>query len=223
MRAHLASIDTDLHRENAHRGLDSYPEILLHPLLCQGFADAPYTVLREVGYPSSSMTRPNNAQRQRCDLVFISGRNLRLFDPINEQRVRDNAVGTLFEPIAQAHEPEPDEITPQDAYWVEVKSVAQFSYVDGVPGPNASYTHELLDGPRRDVIKLGSEPLIHHGAVLIMLFSQEQKIGVHDITQTARTMIDHDLPISMPVVESFPITNHASNAWCTLGLIPVRL
>ncbi len=112
---------------------------------------------------------------------------------------------------------------PQDAFWIEVKSVGQFSYVDGVPGPNPKYTSELLAGPRADVVKLASDPLIHHGASLIVLFAEEESTGPHDSSASASERLDHDLPISLPIFESFEITNHAGNAWCTLGLIPIRL
>ncbi len=180
-------------------------------------------VLREVGYPSSPKSRPNQTQRQRCDLVLTPHAGQPLFDPIDEQRERDRAVGTLFESAAKTHEPNPGDAQPQDAFWIEIKSVGQFSYVEGVPGPNPKYTNELLGGPKADVIKLASDPLIHHGASLIILFAAEKHIGPHDITVAVNTMLDHDLPVSLPIFESFEITNHAGNAWCTLGLIPIRL
>ena len=72
------------------------------------------------------------------------------------------------------------------------------------------------------MIKLASEPQIRYGAALVILFSEEEDTGIHDITASAKAMIDQDLPISVPEFESFPITNHAGNAWCTLGLIPVK-
>lgn len=222
MLHHLQHVNSCLLAEHAYAGLDSFSEIQLHPLLCQGFAGSSLGALREIGYPSSPMNRPNDAQRQRCDLVLTPRSNQCLFDPIDEQRTRDKALGTLFETAIDLHEPDPDDALPQDAFWIEVKSVAQFSYVDGVPRPNTKYTSEMLGGPESDVIKLASDPLIHFGASLIVLFSKEQETGYHDIAASAAAMIEHDLPISLPEIQSFEITNYAGNEWCTLGLIPIR-
>ncbi len=222
MSEHLQSIETALCAQNAYKGLDSNSEVQLHPMLCQAFTNSALGIHREVGYPSSPKSRPNEAQRQRCDLVLTSSKNQDLFDPIDEQREQDRAVGTLFESFAQLHEQNPDDALPEDAYWIEVKSVGQFSYVDGVPGPNPKYAAELLAGPKADVIKLASEPVIRNGGSLIVLFSEHQSTGIHDITACANAMIEQDLPISIPEFEAFPITNHAGNEWCTLGLIPIR-
>ncbi len=223
MSRYLQSVESHFREQNAYQGLDSLAEIQLHPLLCQAFADSCLGVLREISYPSSPKSRPNESQRQRCDLVLTPNAGQRLFDPIDEQRAQDQALGTLFESYANQHEPNSDDALPQDAFWIEIKSVGQFSYVDGVPGPNPKYTNELLIGPKADVVKLASDPLIHHGASLIVLFSEHQETGPHDIAASATAMLDHDLPISVPILESFEITNYAGNGWCTLGLIPIRL
>jgi len=223
MSKYLVDFEADLRREHAYQGLDSFSELQLHPLLCQGFANSPFGVLREVGYPSSPKDQPNDAQRQRCDLVITPKADQSLFDPIDEQRVRKKAVGTLFESFVDNHEPNQDDALPESAFWIEVKSVAQFSYVDGVPGPNPKYTNDLLCGPREDVIKLASDPLIWFGASLVVLFTQDKETGPHDISVSVNAMIDLDLPISVPIFESFPINNLAGNAWCTIGMIPIRL
>jgi hypothetical protein len=56
-----------------------------------------------------------------------------------------------------------------------------------------------------------------------VLFTEQEEAGVHDLSITMREMIDRDLPVGMPEYESFPIVDLGGNAWCTLGLIPVRL
>ncbi|MEX0876049.1 MAG: hypothetical protein WD114_01200, partial [Phycisphaerales bacterium] len=133
------------------------------------------------------------------------------------------ASGTLFEAAAVVRGPGPGEIDPGDAYWIEIKAIAQHRYVDGVPGPNGNYARELLTWPRADIVKLASDPAIRHGASLVVLFTEEEESGAHDLSMTMRELIDGDLPVSMPELETFPICEHAGNAWCTLGLIPVRL
>lgn len=219
----LKLVDRQLRDQQGYAGIDSYSEVKLHPLLSQHVADFAYGIHREVGYPTSPLIRPNNAQRQRCDLVLTPENNRAIFDPIDEQRTQDRAVGTLFETVALDRQPSADQVLPTQAYWIEIKAIAQFRYVDGVPGPNSSYTSELLTGPRVDVIKLASDPQIRHGASLVVLFTQEQDAGRHDIAALSQSLLDLDLPISVPEIESFAISNHAGNEWCTLGLIPLRL
>lgn len=219
----LQAIDAELRVQHAYHGLDALSETQLHPLLSQAFAAAPHGVFREVGYPSSPLERPNNAQRQRCDLVLTPLKQQLLIDPVQEQRVHDQALGTLFESIADDFVHDPESAPPESGYWIEVKSIAQFSYVDGVPGPNSKYTSDLLVGPRADVIKLASDPLIHHGAALVILFCEDENIGTHDMAALTTELIKQDLPVTLPEIESFPITNHAGNGWCTVGLIRIKL
>ncbi len=227
MSEHLCLVDAQMREQQCYHGLDSLSEVQLHPVLCQAFASSPMGVVREVGYPSSAISvpknRPNETQRQRCDLVLTPCENDALFDPIHEQREQDRALGTLFESFADEIQPEPEGVLPSDAFWLEVKSVGQFSYADGVPGVNPKYTSELLGGPRADVVKLASDPLIHHGAALVVVFSEERATGPHDIMTSVSAMIEQGLPISVPEFASIPIVNHAGNEWCTLGLIPIRL
>lgn len=222
-RDQLVIVDQHLREQHAYTGVDSYSEVQLHPLFSQGVADFAHGTHREVGYPTSPRDRPNNAQRQRCDLVLTPAQGQALFDPIDEQRTQDRAAGTLFETIALDRQPSTNEILPTQSYWIEIKAIAQYRYVDGVPGPNSSYTSELLTGPRADVIKLASDPKIRHGASLVVLFTEEKAAGYHDITALSQSLVDLDLPISVPEIESFAISNHAGNEWCTLGLIPLRL
>jgi hypothetical protein len=219
----LQASDAELRQQHAYHGLDALSETQLHPLLAQAFTATPHGASREVGYPSSPLERPNDAQRQRCDLVLTPIKQQLLIDPVQEQRAQDQALGTLFESMAEDFLPNPDSTPPESAYWIEVKSIAQFSYVDGIPGPNSKYTSDLLVGPRDDVIKLASDPLIHHGAALVILFCEDENIGTHDMAALTTELINQDLPVALPDIESFPITNHAGNGWCTLGLIPIKL
>ncbi len=223
----LWSIEEQLCAQGIPYGLDSHSETRLHPLLAQAFAHNGHGVVREVGYPTSPIDRPNETQRQRCDLVLTPNFDQAIFDPIDEQRTQDQAVGTLFEAFVQDSDPSltpsSDMVPPKEAFWVEVKSVGQYSYVEGVPGPNTNYTNELLKGPREDIVKLASDSHIHHAASLIVLFTEYRDAGQKDITTVVNEMLNHKLPVQLPVLDSFPITNHAGNEWCTLGLIPLRL
>jgi hypothetical protein len=115
------------------------------------------------------------------------------------------------------------ECDPSDAFWVEIKCIPQFRYVDGVPVPNTKYAHEIIAGPSEDVIKLASDPLIRHAGVLVVVFNELEVAGPHDLAMSVREMIDRDLPVGMPEIEQLPIQDRGGNAWCTLGLIPVRM
>lgn len=223
IRARLRLEDRALREQQAVRGLDALREIDLHPLISHAFSDGPLSSLREVYYPSSDSVLPNGNQRDRCDFVVLPDGKKSLFDPVDAHKKLQSASGTLFEPVASLPEIEAHECHPTDAFWVEIKIIAQHRYIDGVPVPNPKYAHELLSGPRTDVIKLAADPMIRHAGVLVVIFSEYEEAGVHDLSMAMREMIDQDLPVGMPEYTSLPIVDLGGNAWCTLGLIPVRL
>jgi hypothetical protein len=59
--------------------------------------------------------------------------------------------------------------------------------------------------------------------VLVVVFNELEVAGPHDLAMSVREMIDRDLPVGMPEIEQLPIQDRGGNAWCTLGLIPVRM
>ncbi len=216
-------MDRDLRDQQAYLGVDSLPETRLHPLIAQAFASEPFGALREVRYPTAKIERPSETQRDRCDLVLTPEPAQRLYDPVAALRELEGASGTLFAPTAMVRQPGKGEVDPSEAYWIEIKAIAQHRYVGGVPAPNARYAQELLSWPRADVVKLASDPLIRHAGVLVVMFTEERASGPHDLSIAVREMIDRDLPVGVPEIETVGICDHAGNAWCTLGLIPLRL
>ena len=223
LRTGLEQQDQLIRAQHAVRGVDSLQELSLHPLLAQAFTPGDVHALREAYYPTARHELPRGPQRDRCDLVLLPEEKKSLYDPIDAHKSLKSANGTLFEGVASLPAIGDSECDPSDAFWMEIKVVAQHKYVDGVPGPNAKYAHELISGPSTDVIKLASDALIRHAGVLVVLFTEQEEAGVHDLSITMREMIDRDLPVGMPEYESFPIVDLGGNAWCTLGLIPVRL
>ncbi len=207
----------------AVHGLDSLNETSLHPVVEQGLINSGHGVLREIPYPSGSEFVPKNSARQRCDLVLTEKPGLEIFDPVKEQRLIEMAQGTLFHEVAHNVSPERVGVDPNDCYWIEVKAIAQFAYVDGVPGANRSYARELVTGPIKDIAKLASEPSIWHAGMLVILFAADDATIEHDLTQLVHECLNHDLPVSSPLIESFGITDRAGNTRCGLGLIPIRL
>lgn len=221
--AQLRQEDACIREAQTVRGIDSLREIELHPLIAQSFSTTLHTTLREVHYPGFETTLPKRTHRDRCDMVVLPEGKKTLFDPVDAHKSLRSASGTLFEPVASLPAIAPDQSRPEDAMWIEIKIVAQHRYVDGVPIPNARYAHDLLTGPRGDVVKLAAEPRIRHAAVLVVLFGEAQEAGIHDLSMAMRELIDQDLPVGMPEYCSLPIVDLGGNAWCTLGLIPVRL
>lgn len=223
IRQHLVSHDRALRDQQSLRGIDSLREIDLHPLVSQSFTRTEQIAFRECHYPTSSHELPKATHRDRCDLVMIPTGKKSLYDPVDAHKELQSASGTLFEAIAAPPVVSQSQCVPEDAFWIEIKAIAQHRYVDGVPVPNAKYAHELLSGPIADVVKLASDPQIRHAGVLALLFTELEEAGIHDLSIAIREMIDRDLPVGMPDYETFPIVDLGGNAWCTLGLVPLRL
>jgi hypothetical protein len=223
IQSHLAVIDAQLTAEGAVYGLDSFNETLLHPYILQSFTTTNHASIGEVYYPSCDQSLPANSERDRADCLLLPNGNKRLYDPVDAHKQLARASGTLFESVAELPAVGDDECTPGDAYWIEIKVIPQFRYVDGVPRPNSRYANELLQWTREDVIKLASDPLIRHAGVLLVVFNQDQQAGPHDVAITVRELLNQDLPVGIPSTAQLGIQDRCGNAWCTLGLIPVRL
>ena len=214
--------ELELTEEHAVRGLDSFREIDLHPLLSQTFTESSHEAIREACFPSPPEGLPGRNARDRVDLVLLPEGKKALYDPVDAHKELHKADGTLFETVAELRGLNTRECDPSEAFWIEIKAIPQFRYVDGVPQPNTRYAHELINGPAEDVVKLAADPMIRHGGVLVLLFTELEEAGEHDLAIAVRTMIDRDLPVGMPDFEKMPIQDRGGNAWCTLGLIPVR-
>lgn len=194
----------------------------MHPVLAGGFEAAGLGVFREQPYPGDASLRPKHAARERCDLVLTTTPGLPLLDPVASLKAMDAAAGTLFAdsaPSMLAAQPRTD---PADALWIEIKSVGQFCYTHGVPGPNRAYSAELLTIARSDIPKLSKDPMIGSAAILVVLFTATREVASHDLTAFSHRCLDRDLPISTPATSGFPIPDIAGNAWCAVAVVPVR-
>jgi hypothetical protein len=230
--AGLKAREAALREEQAVAGLDALEEVELHPVLSTGFAGAGWGVLREQFYPGQWRGRrgrrrllPEDGERPRCDLVLTPRTGQVLADGLVSERDvetnRSERRGTLFEAA-----PEPAEVpraerhllSPEDAYWLEVKVVGQFAYVAGVPGPNGSYASSLVRGSVADLRKLGHDPLITRGGVLVVAFTADRATAEHDLTVLGHRCLDRGAPLRGPVVEGFPLTDRIGNCWCALWL-----
>ena len=188
--------------EQAVYGFDVLDELSLHPLLHEAFRDAGYGVWPEQRYPSDR-DRPRRSAGKRCDIVLTpDGAPLRPGAAFAE--------GTLFD----ADDPCP----PEQAYWLEVKTVAQFDTV----GPFRRYSAELLAPVAEDVRKLWNDPLIYHAGLLLVLFTADKSIAEHDLAAWQRRCLDRAYPVAAPAVRGLEISDRNGNRHCAAAVFPVR-
>jgi hypothetical protein len=190
----------ELDEEQAVFGLDAMTELELHPVLAEGLEAAGYGAHREIRYPGRREAE-RLSEGERCDLVLTpDGRPL-----ASEAKRR-----TLFDPA--------DAVPLDDAFWLEVKSVAQH-----LPeGPNANYSGQLLEPIRRDVRKLAKDEKILHAGVLIILFTAESRVADNDLRIWQERCLDQGLSISAAYRRELHLADRHGNAWCSLSLAPVH-
>jgi hypothetical protein len=235
VRDGLAERERRLREEQAVYGLDSLRELDLHPILAESILASGLGVWRERAYPSMVGTpgaRPGKSARDRCDLVLTPSPDITLADPIEAHREQDWLLGkgtrehtpSLFADLSTPPFPTPKprlrEIPPDEAAWVEIKVVAQFAFTHGVPGPNSAYSSELTGSLARDLSKLKSEPLVRHGAVMLVLFTQDERTAEHDVSIALHRCLDRDCRFRSPHAARFPMLDRAGNALCTIVIIP---
>lgn len=213
----LRDADAALNAEQAVRGLDARDEVGLHPLIAGALSGEGLGVLREQPYPGSSGD-PLRRDRERCDLVTTPAPGLALLDPVSERRLRRAAAGTLFE--RQAEVPPSDAVPCDEALWIEVKTVGQHAFIDGVPGPNPSYAAGMT-ACLADLAKLARDPVILHAASLTVAFAADEATLRHDLRIVVDRAMSRTLPIGMPAIECIPITERIGNAACAVQVIPL--
>lgn len=224
--------------EQAVYGLESLDELVLHPILAAGLAAAGFGVLREQLYPAEWRRKksrhkdlPEDSQRQRCDLVLTPRPGQALADPLEHQRTaeRDRAAlrGTLFEQLAEATAPTPAAqgdaaIDPADCFWLEIKLVAQFAYAAGIPGPNRTYTSQLIRGIGADLRKLRDDPAITHGAALLVLLTAVRSVAEADIPTLVHRLIDRGTELRAPIIDGFRVPDRIGNGWCAIAMLQAQ-
>ncbi|MFN7020598.1 MAG: hypothetical protein ACK4WH_04620 [Phycisphaerales bacterium] len=236
----LAAQESEYRDEQAVYGLDALNEVELHPILAAGLSRGGLGVLREHPYPKEwrgkctlspeASQPPDRRDRLRCDLVLtpVPGQSVR--DPLATHAAlrqhRRDTTGTLFE----AHAIRADDhvvcsaspgLPPEEAYWLEVKVIAQTCYTHGVPGPNSGYSGELRRAAR-DLVKLNDDPGIARGGLLVVLFGESEQVTHHDLAVLTHLCLDRDLPIGSPTFASRPIHDRIGNRIFTVGLLDLR-
>lgn len=211
-----------LDEEQAVQGIDALSELALHTLLADMLRAQGLGVLRERPYPGhrdvgASGNRPKDSARQRCDLVLTPRAGVTLADPLAALRERDQLEATLF---ADAElKPTKPTVASGDALWIEVKTLGQFCFKRGVPVPNTTYAAELTQAVFDDLAKLSHEPLIRHGALVLVLFTVDRETAEHDVGIAAHRVLDKGVIFRSPTHAGFTITDRIGNGWCSVVCI----
>jgi hypothetical protein len=196
----IGRFEADTARAQAVSGIDSMDELDLHPHIADALEAAGFGVHREVQYPAARHGR-NKAKGQRCDLV-LTPEGLPLHDP--------NAAATLFD--------NPDAVDLESAFWLEIKTIAQFLET----GANGSWSNELLSTVRDDVAKLDADDGIRHSALLIMMFAQSDEVVDHDLGVWQDRCLSQGFPIGAPWMRRVPLLDRLGNTVCRLAIYPVH-
>jgi len=191
--------DDDL--EQTVYGFDHLDELGLHPILQRSLRTAGYGVWPEQRYPADWGKR-TKSEGKRCDIVLTRSPDAPLRDP--------QVKGTLFDTTGASD--------PQEAYWLEVKTVAQHE----TSGPFTRYAAELLAPVAADVKKLWGDGLIFHAGLLLVLFTETRDIALHDIQAWHRRCMDRGFPVAAPCIRGFEITERIGNGYCAVAVFGVR-
>lgn len=195
--------ETDrLRAEQSTTGVDFRTELEMHPLLRDGLA-AVGGVHAEIRFPSG-IKSPKRSEGERCDIVLTASPDLDISV--------DSPAPFFAHRLAE----------PEDALWIEVKVVAQHVLYDGYSRPNPNYTAELLQGVTADVTKLSREPRIVHAAVLLVLFSADERTAEHDLAAWHTRAIEKGKPVSVPITRTYTIPDLIGHTRCTLALARVH-
>ncbi|MDG2423610.1 MAG: hypothetical protein P8M22_06510 [Phycisphaerales bacterium] len=200
LEAQLRDEETRLKTEQSVSGLDARDEVTLHALLSEGLETAGHGVHRECRYPAARSHR-RRSEGDRCDLVLT---------PDKRPLQVPESDATLFV--------DPQAFPLEDAFWLEVKVVSQFTE----DGGNSSYSTQLLSTVREDVAKLSKDPGILHAGLLILLFTADPAIAEHDLGIWQDKCLEKSMPISAPCHRVIPIADRLGNKCCTMRIYPVR-
>lgn len=187
--------------EQAVYGFDHLDELGLHPLIQQALRSAGHSIWPEQHYPGD-WSKPRRSEGKRCDIVITPAADRPLREPL--------VKGTLFDT--------PAAVDPEDAYWLEIKTVAQFE----ASKPFPRFSTELLSTVTQDIKKLWIDPVICHAGLLLVLFTEDQATADHDLAAWHRRCLEKGYPVAPPAIRSLAITNRIGNGRCTAAVYSIR-
>lgn len=186
--------------EQAVYSIDTLDELQLHPLIQRALRDAGFGVHPEQRYPADR-TKRKKSHGKRCDLVLT---------PDGRALMEPDVETTLFEP--------PDAVVLEAAFWLEVKTVSQFT----TDGPFARYSAELLSPVSQDIKKMASDRTIFHAGLMLILFTADEPTAKHDLAAWEARVLKRGYPVAPAVIKGFDLIDRMGNARCTVALFPVR-
>lgn len=201
--ASLEQAEAELALEQAVHGLDTMSEVALQSLLCQHLAQH-FVVSREVHYPSTSGAK--RSHRQRCDLV-LSPKGSPLLVPAGPQ---------LALPLSA--EPAPRLCNLSEAFWLEVKVAYQFR---AGGQRHRGYGTQFRRTVVADLRKLAAEPLIHHAALLLIVFNESAEMLNKDLDLFESLLIDKESLAGFRQVRSVRIQERIGHRLCSAALWPI--
>ncbi|MBL1217649.1 MAG: hypothetical protein D8M59_09150 [Planctomycetes bacterium] len=186
-------------QEQSVRGLDSLDELAHHVIIQAGLRQGGFGVYPEERYPKDAGRR-KRSEGDRCDVVLTADSG-QLADP--------GAADTLFAEL--------DAVPPDEAFWLEVKTVRQFT----AEGPNPAYSAELSTRLRSDVAKLVRDRAIRHAGLLVMMYVSDQMVASHDLQVWERSCSERGLPIGVPSLRWVSIGDRIGHLWVGIAVYPV--
>ncbi len=203
--AGLQAAEADRALEQAVHGLDTLSEVALQTLLCEHLGQH-FELAREVHYPSTSGAK--RSHRQRCDLV-LSPKGSPLLLPTDPQ---------LALPLSATSQPAPKQCRPTTAFWIEVKVAYQFR-----PGGlvHKGYSTQFRKAVVADLRKLAAETLIHHAALLLIVFNESAEIARNDLDLFESLLSDKEALAGCREVRSVAIQDRIGHHLCTTALWPI--
>ena len=180
--------------------IDALDELGLHPVVRDGLRQAGLGVWAEQRYPGH-WHKARRSEGLRCDLVLTPD-GLPLADPA--------AADTLFAGEAA--------VSPEAAYWLEVKTVSQFT----PDGPFRRYSAELLSPVTQDVKKLYTDPVLQHAGLLLVLFTRDRDTAERDLLAWHTRCLDRGYPAGPPATRGFAINDRIGNGWCAVAVFGVK-
>lgn len=202
--AALQLAEQELALEQAVHGLDTRSELSLQTLLGERLGRH-FDVAREVHYPSSAGAK--RTHRQRCDLV-LSPKGV----PLAPQS------GQQLQLALSGPGPGSGTCTLAEAFWLEVKVAYQFR-----PGGlhHKGYGAQFRRAVVADLRKLAAEPLIHHAALLLIVFNESAAIASKDLDLFESLLIHKEALAGFRHVRSLPIQERIGHHLCTAALWPI--
>lgn len=223
----LVAHELEVQRLNDVDGLDSLREVDLHPVLAEVLRAAGQGVQREIPYPIVPGKSSRRQDAPRCDLVLTSDPTLTVADEYQLAREatrsgksRRDTTLPLFAQKAVSAPPAAARADPADAFWLEVKIVGQFCFTEGVPGPNRTYSPELVRALSTDLAKLADRMELPFRGLLLVLFTERDEIATHDVPIALERSAQRGVPFRPPLHHAFSIRDRIGNGSCSLWLFP---